>query len=199
MHNSLTWFKKELDIIALDAGAVMRLVKDYGRLGVNLWCIERKIPEGTHQDCLEYLRSQGVERYVDQILTDENGTELGRRQMDLAPEWAIVHICRTHKINGENIDHDDPRSYREPNAQDLMSIRKWLFEFRNVAHQMRVWRAEFAEREEAKKAAARHDFAKEVKSSHVLRDLKFSDAPRIVMPDTFVQSEPAKFNIEVSQ
>ncbi len=197
MSDSITWFRRELKIIGMDANADLRAVRDRGRLGVDLWVVERKLPEATHQDCIEYLRSQGVERFVDQVLTDENGSELGRRQMDLAPEWAVVHICRVSDIAGEKIDHDDPRSYREPNAQDLMSIRRWLFEFKNVAEQMRTWRREFAEREAAKKKDATLSFDKDLKSSHLFRQLEFKDASKIIMPGTEVQSDPAKFNIEV--
>lgn len=192
MQDSLTWFRRELKNIGSDAGANLRVVRDAARLGVNLWVVERELPASAHQDCLEYLRSQGVERYVDQTLTDERGNEIGRRQMDLAPEWAVVHICRII-----DFDDDDPRAFREPNPGDLMSIRRWLFEFRDAAHQMATWRREKEEAEAAKKQDGIDSFVKDVKSSHVLRDLTFKDAPRIIMPGTEVQSTPANFNIEV--
>lgn len=194
MNDSLQWFRRELKIIGTDANANLRVVRDKGRLGVDLWVVEREIPPSNHQDCLEYLRSQGVERFVDQILTNEYGSEIGRRQMDLAPEWAIAHICRDTEF-----DHDDPRAYREPNAQDLQSIRRWLFEYKSAAEQMRVWREEFRVREEWKKNDAKLAFVKDVKSSHVLRDLNFNDAPKKVLAGTEVQSEPAQFNIEVTR
>lgn len=193
MNDSLTWFRRELKIIGTDAGAELQVVRDPGRLGVNLWVVERKLPASAHQDCIEYLRSQGVERFVDQTLVDEHGSEIGRRQMDLAPEWAVVHTCRA----GVEFDDDDPRTFREPNASDLASIRKWLFEYRSAAEQIRIWRAEQQEREDTKKRLGMEAFVKDVKSSHVLRDLTFKDAPNIIMPGTEVQSDPAHFNIEV--
>lgn len=197
MDNSISWFKRELKIIGTDANAELRVVRDYGRLGVNLWVVERKLPPSAHQDCIEYLRSTGTPRFVDQTLTDENGSELGRRELDLAPEWAIAHICCVRDIAGETIDYDDPRAFREPNSQDLAAIRRWLFEFKSIAEQLRVFRAEFEERESAKKRDGMLSFVKDVKSSHVLRDLNFNDAPRIIMPGTEVQTDAAKFNIEV--
>ncbi len=190
MNDALTWFRRELKIIGTDAGANLRVVRDRGRLGVDLWVVERELPPSIHEASLEYLRSCGHDRFVDQILTDECGTEVGRRRMDLAPEWAVAHIC-----SDKDFDRDDPRAYREPNAADLMSIRRWLFEFKDPAEQLRVFHEEHKAAEDAKKRDAMLATVKDIKSSHVLRDLTFKDAPKKVLAGTEIQTEPAKFNI----
>lgn len=175
------WFKAELK--AIMPNGELRLVRDPRRLGLDLWVIERKIPASEHQAGLEQLRLAGEERYIPLDLPG-----VGLIQYDCAPEWHMVHICKS-----DTCDHIPPQfcthlpeCYREPNAADLMSIRRWLFEFRNFEHQQAVMRQEEKTKNEQLDEEFNFGLRKDLKSSHVLRGLEFGDAPKKVMEGTIL-------------
>ena len=162
------WFVRELAQIHSD----LRLVWGRESHGVALWVIERRIPPDIHAHCLEEFEGHGETRYFDQKLTDGDGNVVGSRHFDRVPEWAIGHI-----IADREYDLEDPRAYREPAARDLASVRRWLFEYKNMEEQIRAMRNE-REVREAKKKQEKIDFLKDGIQNERLWGAEFVDVGR---------------------
>jgi hypothetical protein len=184
---SFYWFREELKSIA--PNGELRLVRDPHRLGLDLWVIERRLPPSEHADMLESLRLCGEARFVDVIAAG-----IGPVKYDVAPGWAIGHVCRAKSCRHQppQFSDHDPECYREPNHEDLAAIRRWLYEFRDFQHSMEVLRQEAKERKEKEKQWFSDFMAKELKSSHVFRDLKFYDAPKTEFKE---KTEEGKSNL----
>lgn len=172
------WFQRELDVLMPNRG--LRLVRDPHRLGLDLWCVERKLPPEVHAAELEELRLAGEERYHSAL-----SEEFGMVQFDMAPEWQIVHICRS-----TTCDHNPPTMamheascYREPSRNDIESLRRWLYEFKTYEASLAALKAEAKAKTDAVEAESNDFFKKELKSSHVFRQLVFSDAPKTIFKE----------------
>lgn len=177
------WFQRELDTI-LPKGE-LRLVRDPHRLGLDLWVIERKLPGWEHEHALAALdelhqHDAGVQRFIPVTVAG-----VGQVEYDTCPEWSVVHICKARScehVPPQFVEHD-ASCYREPNGADLASIRRWLFEFRDAQASMRAVFEERKEREQKKDRDFSDFMKKELKASHLFRQLKFSDAPKTVFKE----------------
>lgn len=127
------WFVAELAAIHPD----LRLRWGAESHGIELWVVERKLPDDVYASCLEDFAAlyPGEDRWFDQQLMDDHGNVIGMRRFDRCPQWALGHI-----VQNPDYDVDDPRAYREPAAYDLAKIREWLFEYRNTEDQIREMR-----------------------------------------------------------
>lgn len=171
---SFEWFKRELNCMMPNGD--LRLVRDPVRLIVDLWVVERRVAPSEREAGLALLESQGEPRYID--ITRPDGTVA---HWDLAPEWAIAHICANKQF-----DATDPRYYREPNQSDIEAIRQWLFEFRDFQHSLDTFRREQAEHKEKLDEEANLIIRKELKSSKKFRQLVYS------LPDDGVRGTTEK-------
>lgn len=159
--SEFAWFDRELKQI--DDG--LRLQWGAERHGIQLWVIERRIPHDIHAACLEdfHVQYPGESRHFDQQLTDDHGNVIGLKHFDRVPEWALGHI-----IYNKEFDYDDPRAYREPGGYDIAAIRRWLFEYRNVAEQLRELREERERNEAANKEARVGILARDIKDARAM-------------------------------
>lgn len=164
------WFRRELDCMLPDGS--LRLVRDPHRLGLDLWVVERRVPAKEHATMLEMLRANAWERYMPLFI---DGVQI---QYDTAPEWKVVHICKTTRCEHQPVQFSvhDPECYREPNAADIASLRRWLFEFRNFEESAKALQREEKERKAALDKEENLIIRKDLKSSKKFRQLRYSFA-----------------------
>lgn len=167
------WFQRELD--AMMPNRELRLVRDPHRLGLDLWCVERKVPGDVHAAEVEALRRMGEERFHSAV-----SETLGMVRYDLAPEWRIVHICKseTCQHTPPQFSQHDPECQRDPNQRDLQSISRWLYEFRNFEQSLESIKRESREKTEAMERNETEAYAKAIKSAPFMTDRVFGDAPK---------------------
>src|SRR3990167_1027946 len=130
------WFVRELRLVSPD----LRMVWGREQFGWDCWVIQRRIPNGEWRRIYADAIEQNQERFIHQKMSDGTG-----RYYDTMPTWQAVHFCK---------DADDRP--RPPDRRDLVSIRRWMFEFKSIEEQNR---ADDARREsiEARGAEARAD------------------------------------------
>jgi hypothetical protein len=164
-----------VELVNLMPNGDLRLVRDPRRLGLDLWVVERKVPAREHAEGLEQIRLAGESRYVEVDMPD-----IGLFRYDCAPEWIIVHVCKT-----ETCDHQPPQfsrhessCVREPDQRDVKALKDYLYEFRNFEHSREVLLREKQERKDALDKEFSDYMQKELKASHEFKQLVFS-APNV--------------------
>ena len=146
----------------------LRLVRDPRRLLMDLWAVERKLPRKEYLDSLEQLRLSGNPRFVELEL------EGGAVQYDCAPEWVVMHVCKSDACKCSLPVWHGPDCYREPDMRDVAALRNWLYECRDAAHSLEKIHAEEQEKKDKIDKNTRFHIAKELKSSKTFRGLVYS-------------------------
>lgn len=174
------WFSNELRSIL--PNGELRLARDPHRLGLDLYVIERRLPGSQHAAMIEQSRMlAGFERFIPVTVPG-----IGEVQYDTIPEWMIVHVCKSETCAHQPVQFSEHElsCYREPNSRDLMALRTWLYEFRDFAECSAVMESEFQKNQQHVKDEANLIVRKELQSSHVFRQLVFSDASKKVFKES---------------
>jgi len=168
---SFEWFRSELRNLMPNGD--LRLVREPHRLGVDLWVVERRVSAKEHAERLECLRVDKMPRYYPLFIAG-----IGDIQYDIAPEWAIAHVCKSESCGHQppQFSVHDPQCYREPNSADIAALRRWLFEFRDFQHCVETLQRERRERQEKLDKEENLIIRKDIKSSKKFRQLRYSFA-----------------------
>ncbi len=144
-----------------------RIVWGEKNYGICRWVIERKLPPEIHRRALDDFSAMfpGEDRFIDQQMTDDDGANVGKRRIDLVPEW-----CYVHAVEDNRFDLDDPAGYRLPDSRDIKVLWNYLHEFKNMAEQMRAVREEQRLVDEAHQRERVECLARDIKNSNAIWD-----------------------------